>query len=112
MESTRQKKVSRLVQKEMADIFLRKGSELAHGKMVSVTKVRVSPDLSFAKIYISIFPSEGQDVVVKAIQDHSSKIRYEMGLKVRRQLRIVPEIAFFIDDSLDYIDNIDRLLKS
>ena len=96
----------------MADIFLRKGSELAHGKMVSVTKVRVSPDLSFAKIYISIFPSEGQDAVVKAIQDHSSKIRFEMGQKVRRQLRIVPEIAFFIDDSLDYIDNIDRLLKS
>ena len=112
MESTRQKKVSRLVQKEMADIFLWKGSELAHGKMVSVTKVRVSPDLSFAKVYISIFPSEGQDVVVKAIQDHSSKIRFEMGQKVRRQLRIVPEIAFFIDDSLDYIDNIERLLKS
>lgn len=112
MESTRQKKVSRLVQKEMADIFLRKGSELAHGKMVSVTKVRVSPDLSFAKIYISIYPSEGQDAVLTAIQDHSPKIRFEMGQKVRKQLRIVPEIAFFIDDSLDYIENIDKLLKS
>ena len=112
MESTRQKKVSRLIQKEMADIFLKKGSELAHGKMVSVTKVRVSPDLSFAKIYISIFPSEGQVAVLKAIQDHSPKIRFEMGQKVRRQLRIVPEIAFFIDDSLDYIENIDKLLKS
>ena len=112
MESTRQKKVSRLVQKEMADIFLRKGSELAHGKMISVTKVRVSPDLSFAKIYISIYPSAGQDVILTAIQDHSPKIRFEMGQKVRKQLRIVPEIAFFIDDSLDYIDNIERLLKS
>lgn len=96
----------------MADIFLRKGSELAHGKMVSVTKVRVSPDLSFAKIYISIYPSEGQDAVLTAIQDHSPKIRFEMGQKVRKQLRIVPEIAFFIDDSLDYIENIDKLLKS
>jgi ribosome-binding factor A len=112
MESKRQKKVSRLIQKEVADIFLRRGSELAHGKMVSITKVRISPDLSFAKIYISIYPSATQDDVLRAINDHSSKIRFEMGQKIRRQLRIVPEIAFFIDDSLDYIDNIDRLLKS
>lgn len=112
MESTRQKKVSRLIQKEVADIFLKRGSELAHGKMVSVTKVRVSPDLSFAKVFISIYPSPGQDDILKSIQDHSPKIRFEMGQKIRRQLRIVPEIAFFIDDSLDYIDKIDKLLKS
>jgi ribosome-binding factor A len=112
MESTRQKKVSRLIQKEMADIFLRKGSELAHGKMISVTKVRISPDLSFAKVYISIYPSSGQEDVIKSVQDSSSRIRFEMGQKIRKQLRIVPEIAFFIDDSLDYIDNIDKLLKS
>lgn len=112
MESTRQKKVSRLIQKEMAGIFLRKGNEWAHGKMISITKVRVSPDLSYAKIYISIFPSSDQSVVLESIHEHSSRIRFEMGQKVRRQLRIVPEIAFFIDDSLDYIDNIDRLLKS
>ncbi|NMC37467.1 MAG: 30S ribosome-binding factor RbfA [Bacteroidales bacterium] len=112
MESTRQKKVSRLIQKEMAVIFLRKGNEWAHGKMVSITKVRVSPDLSYAKIYISIFPSSDQSIILESLHEHSSRIRFEMGQKVRRQLRIVPEIAFFIDDSLDYIDNIDRLLKS
>jgi ribosome-binding factor A len=112
MESTRQKKVSRLIQKETADIFLKRGAELAHGKMVSITKVRVSPDLSFAKIYLSIYPSAGQDEILKSINDHSPKIRFEMGQKVRKQLRIVPEIVFFIDDSLDYIDKIDRLLKS
>ena len=112
MESTRQKKVSRLIQKEMADIFLKRGAELAHGKMVSITKVRVSPDFSFAKIYVSIYPSAGQDEILKSINDHSPKIRFEMGQKVRKQLRIVPEIVFFIDDSLDYIDKIDRLLKS
>jgi ribosome-binding factor A len=112
MESTRQKKVSRLIQKEVADIFLKKSSEMGHGKMISVTKVRVSPDLSFAKIYISIYPSAGQDDVLKAIHEHSKKIRFEMGQKVRRQLRIVPEIVFFIDDSLDYIEKIDKLLKS
>jgi ribosome-binding factor A len=112
MESTRQKKVSRLIQKEMADIFLKKGSELAHGKMISVTKVRISPDLSFAKVYLSIYPSAGQDLILNEIHGQSSKLRFEMGQKVRRQLRIVPEIAFFIDDSLDYIENIERLLKS
>jgi ribosome-binding factor A len=112
MESTRQKKVSRLIQKEIADIFLKERSELAHGRILSVTKVRISPDLSFAKIYISIFPSTGQEEFIKSIQDNSPKLRFEMGRKIGRQLRIVPEIAFFIDDSLDYIDNIEKLLKS
>ena len=112
MESTRQKKVSRLLQKEAADLFLRKGNEFARGKMISVTRVRISPDLSVARIYISIFPSDGQEDIMKGIQDHSPRIRYEIGRKVGKQLRIVPEISFFIDDSLDYIDNIDRILKS
>jgi ribosome-binding factor A len=112
MESTRQKKVSRLIQKELADIFIRKGNEFAHGKLVSITKVRVSPDLSFAKVYISIFPATNQDDILHSIQEHSTKIRFDLGQKVRSQLRIVPDIAFHIDDSLDYIDRIDKLLKS
>lgn len=112
MESTRQKKVSRLIQKEVADIFLKRGNEMAHGKLVSITKVRVSPDLSFAKIYISIFPPANQDDILKSLQDQGPKIRFELGQKIRTQLRIVPDIVFHIDDSLDYIDNIDRLLKS
>ena len=112
MESTRQKKVSRLIQKELADIFIRKGSELSHGNLVSITKVRISPDLSFAKVYISVFPAKNQDDVLKTVQEHNSKIRYDLGQKIRSQLRIVPDIAYMIDDSLDYIDNIDRLLKS
>jgi ribosome-binding factor A len=111
-ETTRQKKVARLIQKEIADIFLRKGVDFAPGKLVSVTKVRVSPDLSFAKIYISIFPSENQNDILLGVQNHSPKIRYDLGQKVRTQLRIVPELAFYIDDSLDYIDKIDKLLKS
>jgi ribosome-binding factor A len=112
MESTRQKKVSRLIQKELAEIFLMKNNELAPGKLLSVTIVRISPDLSFAKVFLSVFPSTGQDKVVDSIKDHTAKIRFELGQKVRTQLRIVPEIAFYIDDSLDYIDNIDKLLKS
>jgi ribosome-binding factor A len=112
VESTRQKKVSRLIQKEIADIFLRKGNEYAPGKLISITKVRISPDLSYARIYLSIFPSTNTDVVLQSVQDHSTRIRFDLGNKVRSQLRIVPDIAFFIDDSLDYIDKIDRLLKS
>jgi ribosome-binding factor A len=112
MESTRQKKVSRLIQKELADIFLRRGNEFGHGKLVSITRVRVSPDLSFAKVYISIFPASNQEDILHSMQEHSSKIRFELGQKVRTQLRIVPDIAFHIDDSLDYIDKIDKLLKS
>lgn len=112
MESTRQKKVSRLIQKELAELFIRNNNEIAPGKLVSVTIVRVSPDLSFAKVFLSIFPSHNQDEILNSIKDIASKIRFELGQKVRTQLRIVPEIAFFIDDSLDYIDNIDKLLKS
>ncbi len=111
-ESTRQKRVARLIQKDVADIFLRKGNEYAPGKMVSITRVRVSPDLSYAKIYISIFPSANHDEVLNTIMGHAHKIRFDLGHKVRSQLRIVPEIAFFIDDSLDYIEKIDKLLKT
>jgi len=112
METTRQKKVARLLQKELADIFLKKGSELAHGKLVTVTEVRISPDFSFAKAFISIFPSTDQHEIITKIEEHSAKIRFELGSKIRSQLRIVPEIAFQLDDSLDYIEKIDKLLKS
>jgi ribosome-binding factor A len=111
-ESTRQKKVARLIQKEIADIFLQKGNEFAPGKIISITRVRVSPDLSFAKIYLSIFPSSNNSDILQVVQGHSSKIRFDLGNKVKSQLRIVPEIVFYIDDSLDYIDKIDKLLKS
>ena len=111
-ESTRQKKVSRLIQKEIADIFLRKGNEYAPGKMISITRVRISPDLSYAKVYLSIYPSGNQENILYTVQGHSARIRFDLGHKVRSQLRIVPEIAFFIDDSLDYIDKINKLLKS
>ncbi len=112
MDSTRQKKISRLIQKELAVIFLRTGAEIAPGKMISITKVRISPDLSLARIFVSIFPSGDQDAVLSSIHDHTSKIRYELGQKVRTQLRIIPELSFYIDDSLDYIDNIEKLLKT
>ena len=112
MESTRQKKIARLLQKELADIFLKKGNEIAHGKLVTITEVRVSPDFSFAKAFISVFPTSNQQEVLDNIEKHNARIRFELGNKIRTQLRIVPEIVFQVDDSLDYIDKIDKLLKS
>jgi ribosome-binding factor A len=111
METTRQKKVARLLQKELAEIFMHHTHELAPGKMVSVTTVRVSPDLSLAKTYISIFPSDKTPEVLANIRNHLPRIRFELGQKVRSQLRIIPEIAVFVDDSNDYIENISNLLK-
>ena len=111
MESTRQKKVARLVQKELAEIIMHHGNELAPGKMISVTTVRIRPDLSLAKPWVSIFPSEGSAATLSLLRSSVPRLRYELGQKVRNQLRIVPEIAFFIDDSNDYIDNITNLLK-
>jgi ribosome-binding factor A len=111
MESTRQKKVARLIQKELAEIILHHAAELAPGKIISVTTVRVSPDLALAKTWVSIFPSDRAEETMAVLHNGVPKIRYELGRKVRNQLRIVPEIAFFLDDSNDYIDNITNLLK-
>ncbi len=112
MESNRQKKVSRLLQKELGIIFQQKGRDFG-GKMISVTTVRISPDLGVAKVYLSIFPPDKKDneITMDLIKSHSSKIRNELGQKIKHQLRIVPELAYFEDDSLDYIDNIENLLK-
>lgn len=111
MDTTRQNKISRLIQKDIAEILQREGQELFRGIMVSVTSVRISPDLSIARVYLSIFPSEKGTETLKEIKTHQSRIRGLLGLKVGKQLRIVPQLDFHIDDSLDYIDNIDRLLK-
>ena len=111
MYSTRQNKVSRLLQKELATIFQQESRNHFQGKMISVTVVRVTKDLSIAKVYISIFPTEGSDEVLKLIKQLAPMLRGLLGRKVGKQIRVVPELEFFIDDSLDYIDNINTLLK-
>lgn len=111
MESTRQKKISRLLQKELAEILRKKTAVLAPGKIITVTNVRVSPDLGLAKIYLSIFPSDESENILRNVSSATSTVRNELGRLVRNQLRVVPELHFYLDDSLDYIDNIDSLLK-
>ncbi|MBR5893620.1 MAG: 30S ribosome-binding factor RbfA [Bacteroidaceae bacterium] len=110
MDSTRQNKISRLIQKELSDIFLKMAKE-TRGIMVSVSVVRVSPDLGIAKAYLSVFPSERGGEVIEHLTNNTKAIRYELGNRVRHQLRIIPELRFYLDDSLDYIEHIDNLLK-
>ena len=110
METTRQSKISRLLQKDLSDIFLNE-TRKTHGTLISVSVVRVSPDLSVAKVYLSIFPSEKSEETLESIRASAKTIRYELSQKVRFQLRKTPELMFFLDDSLDYIENIDTLLK-
>ena len=109
MQETRQNRIARL-QKELSTIF-QSQTRMMHGVMVSVTRVRISPDLSICTAYLSIFPSEKADEIISNINANNKTIRYELGTRVRNQLRIVPELRFFVDDSLDYIDHIDELLK-
>ncbi|MCD8260185.1 MAG: 30S ribosome-binding factor RbfA [Bacteroides sp.] len=110
METTRQSKIARLLQKELSDIFLMQ-TKAMNGTLVSVSVVRISPDLSIARAYLSVFPSEKSEEIVTNINMNTKTIRYELGTRVRHQLRIIPELKFFVDDSLDYIEKIDSLLK-
>ena len=110
METTRQNKIARLLQKELSDIFLLQ-TKAMHGVLVSVSAVRISPDLSVARAYLSVFPSDRGEEIIKNVNANMKSIRYELGTRVRFQLRIIPELKFFIDDSLDYLEHIDELLK-
>lgn len=84
---------------------------MTHGVMVSVTRARISPDLSICTAYLSIFPSEKSEEILANIKSNEKSIRYELGTRVRNQLRVIPELRFFLDDSLDYLEHIDELLK-
>ena len=111
METKRQAKISRLLQKELSEIFRRQTASLCGG-LVSVSVVRVSPDLGVAKAYLSIFPSEKSAEILENINAQSKSVRYELAQIVRQVLRKCPELQFYLDDSLDYIENIDKLLAS
>lgn len=109
MDTTRQQKVNRLIQKELGEIF-RKQTQQMRGILVSVSTVRVSPDLGMAKVYLSIFPSDKAAELMNNIKANAKAVRFDLGLKVGKQLRVIPELAFYLDDSLDYLENIDKLL--
>ena len=109
-ESTRQRRVGRQLQRDLAEIIQQQGMSAYNGAMITVTSVRMSPDLALAKIRISIFPSIQAQEVLEMVHHHTKAIRGELGRRVAKQLRIVPELLFQLDDSLDYVAHIDELL--
>lgn len=111
MESVRQQKVNRLLQKELAELFRSESKAMFGGAFISVTVVRVSPDLGTAKVYISIMATKERKAIFKLVETQTLLIRKKLGLIVGKQLRVVPELTFFIDDSLDYAMKIEELLK-
>ena len=109
--STRQLKVARELQRDLAEIIRGKGMAMFAGSLVTVSEVRVSPDLSIARAFVSIFPSDKTGQVLEILEENKRAIRGELGRKMASQLRIVPELDFLLDSSLDYAEHIDELLK-
>lgn len=111
MSSTRIAKVERLIQKEISEVLHRIQTDEFYGSIIGVTVVRISPDFSLAKVYLSLFPHEKADQIFSYLNDEKKQIRFKLGQRIGKQMRIVPELAFYIDDSLDYMERIDKLLK-
>ncbi len=111
METTRQQKIAKQIQKDIAEIFQKEGAAIVRGVMVTVTAVRVSPDFGYAKVYVSIFPFDRNEAVMKALEEQNWFIRRALGQRIRNQLKNVPELQFFLDDSLEYIEHIEEALN-
>lgn len=111
MDSTRQQKYARLIQKDLGEIFQRDTKGLLGGNFITVTTVRVSPDLSIAKVYLSIFNSKEKEKVLQLITENTKQIRNQLADRIRNQARIIPQLLFFLDDNVEYASNIDRILS-
>ena len=110
-ETTRQQKVARQIQKDLAEIIRLRGMAAYDGAMLTVSGVKITPDLALAKVYVSVFPSAKAVDVMEQLGEETSRLRGELGRRVSKQLRIVPELVFYLDDSRDYVEHIDELLK-
>jgi len=111
MASTRLMKIERLVQKDLSDIFQQKSRDIFQGKLITVTSVRITSDLSEAKVFLSIFPNDKAKEIIKEIEINNKIIRNELAQRVKLQLRKIPELKYYFDDSLEYTIKIDQLLK-
>jgi ribosome-binding factor A len=110
METKRQQRINKQLQKDLGEIFQRESPNLFNRAMITVTKVQVTGDLSIAKVYLSIFGNDAKKVM-EQIKIHTTEVRKQLGMRVKNQLRQVPQLHFYLDDSLDYIENIENLLK-
>ena len=111
MENTRQEKIAKQIQRDIAEIFQRDLAEELRGTLVTVTAVRMSPDLGYAKVYVSVFPFDKAPSTLAILEQNTRLVRGALGRRMRFQVKSIPELQFFIDDSLEYIENIDSLLK-
>jgi len=111
MDTIRQERINNLLQKDLGEIFQIEMRHVSRGSMITVTKVKVTSDLSLAKVYLSLFATSDKDEMLKSIRSHTKEIRGKLGNRVKNQLRVVPNLNFYLDDSLDYIENIDNLLN-
>ena len=111
MENQRQNKIAKLLEHDLAAIFQKIAQDKFKGTLISITKINVTSDLGIARINFSVFPTKNSEDVLSYFNEHTAAIRGELGNKVKNQLRRVPELAYYLDDTLDYIDNIDKLLK-
>ncbi|MDR1545055.1 MAG: 30S ribosome-binding factor RbfA [Prevotellaceae bacterium] len=111
MTTSREEKIARMLQKELGEFFLLYARQ-KNGVIISVTDVRLSPDLSLARVYLSIFPQDKAKDIFSVVNIDTKTIRYELGKRIRHQLRIVPELTFILDTSLDYLEKIDELLRN
>lgn len=111
MDSIRQQKVNSLLKKELSIIFQEESRNLLEGKFITVTQVRVSPDLGMAKVYLSFMAEKDTSGALELVKSAGWQIRKKLGSKIGKQVRIIPDLQFYIDDSLDYFEEIDRLLK-
>lgn len=110
-ESKRQKQVAAVLEHELNDIFHKLGLAMIHGGMVSISHIKVTPDLYEARVYLSFFKTDDNEAALKSIEDRAWEIKKELTAKVRHQLRIMPKLSFFIDDTLEYVDKMEQLFK-
>ncbi len=112
MESQRQERIANLLKKDIGEILQRMSRDIFNSAMITVTRVNITRDLSLARINISIFAVNDKEALLKKVKERTTDIRYNLGLRVKKQLRVVPQLEFFLDDSLDYIERIDNLLEN
>ena len=109
MESNRQQKFAGVIQEDLAAILQREGANYLPNTMVTITKVRVTPDLAIARVFLSFFSNNNNQLALQTIKQHSSEIRYKLGSRIKDQVRVIPQLEFFIDDTSEYVDRMDKI---
>jgi len=109
MESKRQQKFAGVIQKDLAEIFQREGMKYLPNTLVTITKVRVTPDLALARVFLSFFNNQNTSLALNTVKSHASEIRYKLGSRIKDQVRVIPQLEFFIDDTNEYVERMDKI---